>query len=274
MLKLQFAGYLRVDQENTPKRLLIKIPVTFPVLLEVRTTVNSLFIGPLIAAYMAAFCLGYALSLRPGEYLEVRPQVPISHQADGSKAVFWFGDDFYFVTEPSKYPRGKYPDGFSLLLDHTKNDQGGNGGPRSVYANPDHDPEDPDSICCVRVLFDFLSEFPPLPNSPLLSGLGLQVTSSDINKILKITAIRLGRDPSRLVPHSLRFGALGQIEETDEATQMEQGNWRSVQGMRTYTRRSVKHAKTIVRMLHSPASCPLSHTLFMYSTGRRPVRRL
>ena len=98
MLKLQFAGYLRVDQENTPKRLLIKIPVTFPVLLEVRTTVNSLFIGPLIAAYMAAFCLGYALSLRPGEYLEVRPQVPISHQADGSKAVFWFGDDFYFVT--------------------------------------------------------------------------------------------------------------------------------------------------------------------------------
>ena len=273
-LNLQYAGYLRCDQEEAPKRLTIKIPVSFPILGEIRLTILELFIAPFIAAYLAAFCLGYALSLRPGEYLEVHPKVPISHQADGSKAVFWFGDDYYFVTNPEKYPRDQTPDAFSLLLDHTKNDHGGNGGPRSVFVNPDYDPADPDSICCVRVLFEFLSKFPPLPHSPLLSGLGSQVTSKDINRILKITAIRLGIDPSRLVPHSIRFGGPAQMEECDEATQMEQGNWRSVQGMRTYTRRSITHARSIARILHAPATCPLSHTIFMYSTGTDQAARL
>jgi hypothetical protein len=267
---LQLAGYKRDDEEIAPKRMTIKIPVTYPVLLEVKSTIIKEFgsiCEALVLAYMAAFCLGYALSLRPGEYLRVHPPVPLTHQANSSLAAFWFGDDIFFVTRPELYPKDRIPDAFSVLIDHTKNDHGGNGGPRAVYANPDYNSADPDSICCVRTLFEFLKKYPPLPESPLLSGLGTQVSSSDINKILKITADRLGMDGGRMVPHSIRFGGPQQLEEADEETQMAQGNWRSVQGMKTYTRRSIKHARTVTKMLHAPASCPLSHTLYMYTAG-------
>jgi hypothetical protein len=267
-LTLQLSGYLKEDQENKTKRESIKIPVTFSILLEVIETICTLYLeGSIRQAYIATFCIGYALSLRPGEYLRVNPPVPLSHQANSSHAVFWFDDMPYYICFPELYPRGRFPDAFSLLIDHYKNDPAGNGGPRSIYANPLYDPTDPDSICCVREIFTFLSKHPPLQHSPLLSGMGQQISSSNINKILKMTAVRIGVDPSRLVPHSLRFGVLQQIEDADEETQLRQGNWNTIQGMRSYTRRSVMHARTITIALHAPSKCPLSHTLYMYATG-------
>ncbi len=77
---LPLAGYKREDEEIAPKRMTIKIPVTYPVLLEAKATIIKQFgdiCAAMVLACMAAFCLGYALSLRPGEYLRVHP--PRSH---------------------------------------------------------------------------------------------------------------------------------------------------------------------------------------------------
>ena len=171
---------------------------------------------------------------------------------------------------PSLVPSRLSASDFSLLLDHSKRDLAGNGGPRSVTANPGYKPHDPDHICCVREIFSFLCEYPPLPSSPLLSGLGAQLSSAPLNALLKDVALSIGLDPHRLVPHSLRFGVLAQIPDAPESDKMAQGNWSTVGGMRMYCRRSVTLARKIVTDIHSAAVCPVSHSLFMFATPVSP----
>ena len=265
-LHLQLRGYQLQDAEHSVTRQRIKIPLTYPIAVEVMCVIDSTYVGALRQGYRAAIALGYALSLRPGEYLLQSPPRPISHQANSDLAVFWFGDVFYNICDPSLYPSGQIPDAFSILLDHVKNDPSGNNGPRSVYRSPTHSNANPDHFCCVRELFTFLSRYPPKPTSPVLSGLGYQLSSTAVNAILKATATRLDLDGSRLVPHSARFGVLQQIPDFSTDHKQKQGGWSTEAGMRTYDRRSLAHARSVAAAIHDPSTCPISHTVYMYNT--------
>ena len=139
-------GFLRLHPDSTiPWRLRCKIPITYPILLVIIKYVNDHFSNsrqlPLCRALCAAFSLGYALSLRPQEYLPVSAHVPLWKKANSSLAYFWFPDcDLpYSVCYPSAFPSGLFPSDFTLFLDFNKNNQLGDGGPRSLSAAPPSD---------------------------------------------------------------------------------------------------------------------------------------
>jgi hypothetical protein len=265
-LKLILGGFAKEDAVNHPLRLSIKIPITYPIAVEVMLTIDAMFSFPLNLALRASLAIGYSLSLRPNEYLLVYPRVPIEHQANSSLSVFWFGDTYFNVCTPASYPPNRRPSAFSTMVDHTKNDTYGKGGPRTVFESPYYIPNDPTNFCSVAEIFTFLVAYPPLPNSPILSGLGEQVSCDHLNHALKVTARRLGLDPDRMLPHGIRAGALEQIEAHDEYTKLMQGNWSTREGMLAYARRSVKHAKKIAADLHHHGLCPITHTQYMYNT--------
>lgn len=203
-------------------------------------------------------------SFRPGEYLIQSPPRDIEEVVNSSLTVFWFHEVAYPVCSPQLYPKDLLPEAMATLLDASKNDKLGKGGPRAVYKNVNR--TSPNHFCCVYELFQFLSQYPPLPNTPLLSGCPVPITSTIISQVLRVTALRLGLDPERLLPHSFRLGALEQLAAAPDETKMMQGNWHSAQGMRVYVRRSLFHAASIASDLYNHGICPLAHTKFMYAT--------
>ena len=88
------------------------------------------------------------------------------------------------------------------------NDKDGNGGPRAVAA----DPRGGAPFCCVRVLWEYLSRYPPTRGGSLFSGIDTPLTDTLINHILLLVAIRLRLDPTRLVPDGLRVTGPVQLD--------------------------------------------------------------
>jgi hypothetical protein len=136
----------------------------------------------------AAIALGYALSLRPQEYLSTSQSVDPWKRAHSSLCFFWFPNDDipYNVCYPASYPPRQRPRHFTLFLDFNKNHTTGDAGPRSISRAP---PESP--VCCLSILFDFLTLYPPLPESALLSGFQPHIHVSTIRDIFRATALSL-----------------------------------------------------------------------------------
>jgi hypothetical protein len=265
-LAMMIAGYAKEDARLTPSRLKEKIPLTaalmviaYAFLLVIYTAPDS----PVVAGLSGALSVGYALSLRPDEYLRKTGAVADdAHIARGYKSFFkWDGDDhFYVVTHPELYPvRPFYPSTFLTLLDDSKNDPQGHGAPRAVCRAPQGA-----SFCLVRKIFECLRQFPPTGDSPLLSALPVSVTV--VNSFLKRLAVHSGLDPSRLVPHSARVAALIQLARHTQATQLRQGNWTTVGGMLAYARGSLEHAALVAADMHDTSLCTIEYLRLMCMT--------
>jgi hypothetical protein len=246
-----------------PLRERVRVPCTVNIAIAALTQIPSLTSDPLLtAALTAALALGYGLSLRPQEYLLTPRPVPLAHQANASLAFFWFQGTPYCVTEPALFPTGAIPDAFSLFLDFNKNNQSGQGGPRSVWRSPYAT-----GFCCVKALFTYLVAYPPQPQSPLLSGVGFRVTAKHISRLFAITATTLGLPAGRLLPHSIRSGAIVQLVAAHVPVQLllDQGDWHTLQGLRSYAHTSLEHARDKTAALHDISLVPVSQSVHQYS---------
>jgi hypothetical protein len=254
-------GYLRMAPE-IPLRERVRIPCTINIATAAIDLIPSIAQGLLAEGLEASVALGYGVSLRPQEYLKTPRPVPITHQANSSLAFFWFEGVPYRVTDPDLYPQSGKPETFSLFLDFNKNNQNGQGGPRSIWCSPF-----PSGFCCVSSLYAFLKKYPPCPQSPLLSGIGLQVTTADITRLFDVTAAALGLPAGRLLPHSLRSGAIVQLVAARAPVNLllDQGDWHTLQGLRSYAHTSLENAREKAGPLHDVSLVPIAHSVHQYS---------
>jgi hypothetical protein len=257
-------GAYKESDSKVPARLRVKIPLTYPLACSACEVAALTHHGPTLLCVQAGIMLGFGLSTRPQELLRVGANVPLSHQANSSLCFFWFLNTPYNVCFPALYPPGLLPDGFSMLLDFNKNHQQGAGGPRAVWRSPHLT-----GRCCVLTAYAFLSAHPPLPNTPLLSSLGAQLTAAAITKVFRATAIRHNMDPKRLLCHSMRFGVICQLDSAgfDDATKMRQGDWSTTQGMRVYCHAAVSHAQRVASTVHDASLLPIHYSQNTYATA-------
>jgi hypothetical protein len=261
-VKRILAGFERLAPK-IPLRERVRIPCTVNIAITALATIPSVTSDPLMAeALEASLAAGYGISLRPQEYLLTKRPVLLSHQANSSLAFFWFRRVPYSVTRPDLYPPGEWPEAFSLFLDFNKNNQTGQGGPRSVWCSPFDD-----GFCVVGTLFRFLKKYPPPPSSPLLSGIGFRVTSADITRLFDATAAVLGLPAGRLLPHSLRSGAIAQMVAAQIPVDLlqGQGDWHSIAGLRSYAHTSLEQARKKTGAIHDVSLIPVAQSIHQYS---------
>ena len=264
-LTMLLQGYSMTDDEGKSLRLLQKIPITYPIACVFNETAAGLFAGRDCLAMHAAIALAYGLSLRPGEYLDMGTPTPLEQQANASHCFFVFGDDECVnVCDPHMYPAGRSPTAFLCMLEKTKQQKRGEGGPRAVAAAP-AGPRAPAHFCCVRTLYAYFTGFPGRRGERALASHGRQVTWTNMRMLCHVVATKLGLDPSRLLPHSWRSGAQAQIEMESDERRMQQGGWKSAAGMRVYSRKALGHAKAIAADLHDPTLCPIAQTVMLFS---------
>jgi hypothetical protein len=265
LMTLMVRGYANADSVGRPLRLVIKIPMTFSILLRFLDAVDARFPlvevshglfsrPPLWLALRAAVALGFLLSLRPSEYLEVSRVVRDDQYANAALAFFvWIVGGvqrFVRVWDVESYLPSS-PAYFLVFLDSVKNDARGKGGPRAGALNPRPNPP----FCCVSALLNFFRAYPPalsgsLFSHPAVSG---KVTDALVGSILKDVARVMQVDESRLLPHSIRLGGPTQLQNFSDAIKMAQGNWSTVQGMLAYARGSLQHVSLVASALHEPA---------------------
>ena len=162
---------------------------------------------------------------------------PLSHQANASDCFFVFNDDACVcVCDPHLYPVGRTPSFFLCMFTHLKNDKKGEGGPRAVGRAPD---PSPDHFCCVLTLFEYFKAHPGRRETLALSAHGPGVAWSEMRTLCHLAASEAGIDPTRLVPHSARAGALAQYERESDATRQQQGGWLSLKGLQALRSESV-----------------------------------
>ena len=263
-LAMLLAGYSIADYLGLPMRLTQKIPMTFALACYMYWNVDKVVHGRAnCMAARAAIALGYGLSLRPGEYLDMGQQKPVSSQVCASGCFFAFGDEVIVcVCDPHLYPPGQEPTAFFVLLDSCKNQRRGEGGPRAMAAPTAV--VGPREFGCVRAVWGYFSAYPGVRSTLALSAHGAAVKWSDIRALCRLTAEAHNLDPSRLVPHSFRSGALAQIELATVERMRQQGGWLTIDGVRTYVRSALHHAYEIAGQLHDPRQCPLEQTVVLF----------
>ena len=260
------SGWIKDDRFALPERLKAKIPMSAPVLVHVLQFIHSIFNNTTLGLLLsAAFCLGYGAAFRPCEYLTDASGTPGAHTLTGSLCFFqWVGSpNFSPVTDPTLFPPG-YPSHFVALLDSSKHDPLGHGGPRAIARAPHNA-----TFCCLTRLFTYLRQYPPAPHAPLLSGAKLPLAPAALNKILKVTAVQLGLDPNRLVPHSLRVGSVCQLEGLPVESLLRHTGHASPKGLYAYCRASLEHATTVAPLLHDTDRLSLAFLRLTYMTPTR-----
>ena len=285
-LKYLLAAWKKEDESKAPQRLRIKIPLSADLMWRLFDRLGVWFGGApdYLLLYVSAFSLGFGLGLRPGEYLQPCLSPSLSRSSDeassevhddtrtqnhalhGESCFFkWDGDDqFYSCLRPSLYPTGQ-PVAFVALLDSSKNDAVGKGGPRAVYSAPPGSKFD-----CVANIFAFLRRWPPAEGGYILSGLpGQPITSKEINRVLKVFADCVGLDPSRLLPHSVRVGSSSQMDGMSLHDRMQHTNHRSVTGLLAYYRKPLQLAQRSTAFIHDVNVHTLAAIKLTYMTPQR-----
>lgn len=255
-LRFLLDGYSRLDASLLPIRDRLRIPVSFAIVDECLRVVDAYYTlnSDLRLALRAAFSLGYGLSLRPSEYLLTDRFTPLTHQLDSSRCHFWWDDRYFSVLDTSLFPPG-LPSVFSSILPFSKNHQFGSGGTHSVGSAPPTSP-----LCFVTEIYQYVLAYAPTPNSPFLSAHGSQLQYRHLRFVLHLVAKKLGLPTSRLVPASLRSGAVNQLTHLPVSSRLAQGDWRSEAGLNFYLRSSVAHAFSTRDSLYDLSRAPLSHT--------------
>ena len=274
-------SFAKDDSSTTPQRLSIKIPLTADLLWRLEVYIDKHFPNsPTATLYKAAFSLGFLLGPRPGEYLNtptrrrhsrlLRDNVevtdehcarPSTHVIKGRHCAFkWPSNDTLFsATLPQSYPSGP-PEAIFVMIPSSKADKLGKGSARCGAASPRGS-----KFNCLSNIYLFLRRYPPLPEEPLLSGFsGDNVTSADINGILKDFARSVNLDPQRLLPHSIRVGTTVQTDALSELDQLQLTGHISRNGKLAYCRRTLALAKRAAPFLHDTAVQPLQQIRFLY----------
>ena len=265
-LAFMVGSYAKSDAAAAPLRLVTRIPGSYTIVAECLLLIDTQHPAgsPTWLSLRAAFAFAYGISPRPGEYLDNGRHKPLCSQAASDLCVFWWGDDYYPITNTAAFPHGP-PDAFSVLLDHIKNNPLGKAGPRSVACNP-YDT----GFCCVSILFAYTVALRPRPGTPFLSGSGSQVTWTQVRNILSAVATKLGLPVDRLLPHSLRSAANSQFLHLSPLDRQLQGGYSTDNGANTYLANSVQHARRVQHPLYDPTTVPTSHLRLNFATPALP----
>jgi hypothetical protein len=264
--KYMLRGYSLSDYLLTPSRHKNAIPFSYTLLCATIDIISNIYHNNsyLKLAVTASFCLGYACSCRTAQYLQVSRSVPLTHQMNSSLSFFWWGSQYFNVCDISLFPPS-IPDRFSTLIEYSKNDSTGRGGPKAI-ARCDIIPSKYD---CLTNLFLFLSQYPPLLNQPLLSCSHISQINAEkhIKPILHLLSQQYGFNPDQLSVHSsIRSGALLALEKEPDAVKLRQGCWTTLGGMSSYLRGTLNHASSITNLLHDTRVCSILELQNIYNT--------
>jgi hypothetical protein len=217
---------LQDAQRLGPLRLRINIAVSLPIIRLCLIQAPLLFPCLLTQRFItAAMYLGFALSLRPDDYL--RPDSRSTHRVCAFQLAFWFPSGYINIHDVHLYPpQGTRPLRLSFLPDFDKANRLGALTMRACAANPS--PSDP---CFIQYLFEFFRRYPPPSDmSPVFSALPPHIDLYlAVNSLLKHTAPTIGLSPSQLLPRGLRGGATAHVRGsggTDSDAKLT-GGWRS-----------------------------------------------
>ena len=261
-LTMLLAGYTANDDVGIPLRLRQKIPMTYPIACIMYRLAATMHTSTKRLALRAAVAMAFGLSLRPGEYLVMEEETPLTHQANASNCFFVFNDDeCVCVCDPHLYPVGRTPSFFLCMFTHLKSDKKGEGGPRAVGRAPS---SSPNHFCCVLTLYEYFRAHPGRRETLALSAHGPGVTWSEMRTLCHLAAAETGLDPTRLVPHSGRAGAQAQLEDESDERRRQQGGWGTIAGMAAYSRKALGHARAVAAALHDPTLCPMEQTRMMF----------
>ena len=260
-------SYYLEDYKTKPARQQAAIPITYNLLCDMLDLIYTMHFHTSPRLYFgicAACAIGYACSLRTGQYLKTSKSISLDHQLNSSHSYFWLNDTPYNVCDLATFPSDTVPDAFTSQILFAKNDKSGISGPKGIVrctsVLPQYD--------CCTVLFRFLQKFIPLPNTPLLSAFGSQIEADlNIRPVLFQIAKKYGFDPKQLRIHgSFRSGAMIALENESDAVRLQQGCWTSIAGMSAYLRSTLKHATYVSPLIHDLSVCPTSVLQNIYVT--------
>ena len=251
-----------------PLRLRINIAVSLPIINTCLTHATTLFPCPLSRLFItAAMYIGFALSLRPDDYL--RPDSVSSHSVKSSQLAFWFPTGYVFLHDTLLYPPpGARPLRLSFLPDFDKANALGALTMRACAGNPNYN-----EPCFIMFLFEFFRRYPPVSAfSSLFSALPTHIDLyASVNSLLKYTAPLLGLSPSQLLPRGLRAGATAQIRGSggSDADAKLTGGWRS-DAHEAYKRANFAPSDRCATDMHNTRADDLTLLAYVHSVPAPP----
>jgi hypothetical protein len=242
-----------------PLRLRINIAVSLPIIDACRIQALTSFPCPVTRMFItAALYVGFALSLRPGDYLY--PLSTSHHRVRPLQLEWWFPSGHVNLFDVANYPPvGTRPLRLSFLPDYDKANPLGGLVMRACACNPD-----PHEFCFIQFLFEFFRKFPTVSNeSSLFGALPSHIDLyACVNSLFKVTAPTLGLSPHQLVPRGLRAAATAHIRDAggSEADAKLTGGWRS-DAHNAYKRANFAASDRCALAMHNavPDSLPLTH---------------
>jgi hypothetical protein len=248
-----------------PLRLRINIAVSLPIINMCITHAVTLFPCAVTRMYInAALYIGFALSLRPDDYL--RPGSSSFHRVRPQQLAFWFDFGYVSLFDVASYPPiGTRPLRLSFLPDYDKANPLGGMVMRACAGNPNvHQP------CFVMFLLEFFRRFPPVSAESSLfasipSGIDLYAC---VNSLLKHVAPLLGLSPHQLLPRGLRAGATTHIRGfggSDSDAKLT-GGWRS-DAFHIYQRANFASSDRCASAMHSTQADDIGMLRYIHTTA-------
>lgn len=246
-----------------PLRHRINIAVSLPIISACLTQALHLYPCPLTRLFIAAaLYIGFAFSLRPGDYLY---PLSLSHnRVRPLQFELWFPFGHINLFDVARYPPpGTRPLRLSFLPDYDKANPLGGLVMRACACNPD-----PTGFCFIEFLMEFFRRYPPPSSeSSLFGALPSHVNLYDcVNALFKFTAPTMGLSPSQLLPRGLRAAATSHIRDSggSDADAKLTGGWRS-DAHDVYKRANFAASDRCAMAMHNaqPDSLPL--TLYIHS---------
>ena len=283
MVAAYMDGYRRRDilLRGAP-RTHVKIDVSLTIVLRAVAVARVLFAShPKIIAdtVCASMLLGLCFGLRPGDYLYPHDKryTDKNNCLDASQFAFIFpsSDDPIQITSPEMFPPGESPVYMICLPDFDKGHPLGRLGMRAIKAMRQV-PGQPEVHCSVTIIFNYFKLHPASPGGTLFSSFPVSTCLYQcVRRVLKDTAIALGLDPRRVLPHGLRAGVITQLNSmghSKEAKQRATGH-ASEAGLNAYERAALTHADDTVLAINNTNPVTVGLLRFMYNTDDRPAKK-
>ena len=262
-----------------PRRLRMKIALTYPIILAIISTAYQLF-HPSIAIYIEmAILFGFFLGLRPGDYADLsKPQN--GHRILAYQVYFLFDllKDPIAVCDRHLFPRGAEPLFLLVLPDNSKSAQCGDAPMRGLARNPSDSPDKPDFVMS---FFHFITDDLHCPGKyqRIFGRCPTSNLRGSIVAAIKSAGASLGLPPHLMHLHGVRPAIVLHLSEFSNADQDLAGGWnrdrKAIGGRMPYLRQTLAWATRVVAALYSTTHTVISKWIATAQAGppRAPISR-
>jgi hypothetical protein len=262
-----------------PRRLRMKIALTYPIILQIITIAYKLY-HPSIAIFIKmAILFGFLLGLRPGDYADLlKPQN--GHRILAYQVYFLFDlqKDPIAACDRHLFPRCVKPLFLLVLPDNSKNAQCGDAPMRGLARNPSTEPDAPDFVID---FFDFICDDLHNPDKfqRIFSRCPIRDLRGAIVTAIKAAALVLGLPPHLMHLHGVRPAIALHLSEFSNADQDKAGGWnrdkKAIGGRLPYLRQTLEWATRVVSALYSTTHTVICKWIATALAGppRAPITR-